>query len=216
MIVFLDESGDLGFDFEAKQPSRFFTITLLVCDDRRALAGFRKAVRRTLKNKLNRRKSRRRVQELHGSDTALTIKRYFARQMPDRGWQLYSVTLNKQRVQPHLTTRGGKKKLYNFLARFLLEQLPLEQATENVSLVVDKSKNTEEIRDFNQYLQNQLEALLPLNTALHIHHDRSQDDPGLQAVDLFCWGLSRKHERGDGEWYEYYRRFVAFETIYLP
>ena len=28
--IYLDESGDLGFDFEAKKPSKFFTITLLL------------------------------------------------------------------------------------------------------------------------------------------------------------------------------------------
>jgi len=30
MIIYLDESGDLGFDFENKQPSRYFVITVLV------------------------------------------------------------------------------------------------------------------------------------------------------------------------------------------
>ena len=28
--LFLDESGDLGFDFVNKKPSKFFTITILV------------------------------------------------------------------------------------------------------------------------------------------------------------------------------------------
>ena len=32
MIIYLDESGDLCFDFNGKNPSRKFVITLLVCD----------------------------------------------------------------------------------------------------------------------------------------------------------------------------------------
>jgi len=34
MFIFLDESGDLGFDFENKSPSQKFVITLLVCESR--------------------------------------------------------------------------------------------------------------------------------------------------------------------------------------
>lgn len=216
MNIFLDESGDLGFDFQCKRPSDFFTITLLVCEDRRALDAFRTAVRRTLKNKVNRKRKKRPIQELHGSDTSLPVKSYFARHMPAAGWRIYSVTLNKRRVQSHLTTRQGKKKLYNFLARFLLQKLPLDNAAQNVSLVVDKCKNTAEMRDFNEYIHTHLESLLPLNTALHIHHNRSQDQSGLQAVDLFCWGLNRRHEYADTSWYEQYERYVAFDTVYLP
>ena len=31
MFIFLDESGDLGFDFKTKSPTNMLTITLLVC-----------------------------------------------------------------------------------------------------------------------------------------------------------------------------------------
>ena len=33
MFIFLDESGDLGFDFDKAKTSRYFVITLLVCND---------------------------------------------------------------------------------------------------------------------------------------------------------------------------------------
>lgn len=216
MIIFLDESGDLGFDFEKRRTSQKFVITLLVCDDTAATVGFRKAVRRTLKNKLNqRRKSSRTIQELKGTGTTLAIKEYFFRQLSRKGWRVYSVALNKRRVDEPLRTSHGKKKLYNFLARFLLEHVDLSNAAPAVTLVTDKCKNKEEIRDFNQYLANQLEALLPLNIPLNIYHERSQDNPGLQAVDLFCWGIFRKYERGDNSWYQRFADKVTFETEYL-
>ena len=37
MIIFLDESGDLGFDFCKPKTSSKFVITLLVCDNRDAV-----------------------------------------------------------------------------------------------------------------------------------------------------------------------------------
>ncbi len=115
MFIYLDESGDLGFDWTKAKTSRFFVITLLVCDGNQVQKGFKKAVRRTLRNKLNHKKNNKRiVHELKGEKVSLAIKGYFQRHVPDAGWRLYSVTLNKSRVNADLQTRQGKKKLYNF------------------------------------------------------------------------------------------------------
>lgn len=214
MIIYLDESGDLGFDFKKKKTSRLFVITLLVCDDKSVQDGFRKAIRRTLKNKLN--KNKISVHELKGEGTALPVKQYFYRQVPDAGWRIYSVSLNKSRVKKDLQSKAGKKKLYNFLARFILEKVNFIENLPVVNLVVDRCKNTEEIKDFNQYVENQLAGLLPLETRLFITHEASQENAGLQAVDLFCWGIARKDDRGDRAWYDKYRDKIEFETIYLP
>lgn len=68
MFIFLDESGDLGFDFSKRKTTKKFVITLLVCDTDEAQREFTKAVRRTLKNKLNRKKKNsRHVTELKGT-----------------------------------------------------------------------------------------------------------------------------------------------------
>jgi len=217
MFIFLDESGDLGFDFSKAGTSPYFVITLLVCCDKPIQDGFRRAVKRTLKNKLNRKKKGSRiVQELKGTGTTLAVKRYFYGQLPTEGWEIYSVTLNKDRVADPLRTKAGKKKLYNFLARFLLEKVHFPDEVQRVSLAVDRCKNTEEIKDFNQYVANQLEALLPLNTRLDIDHLASHESAGLQAVDLFCWGFARKDAMGDRDWYEIYRGNVRYATVYLP
>ncbi len=213
MIIFLDESGDLGFDFNKPKTSQKFVITLLVCDSGEIANSFRKAVRRTLKNKLNRnQKGSRIVQELKGTKTSLSIKKYFYRNLFQRGWRIYTVILNKQRINQDLRKPHTKKKLYNVLARFILEKIDLKNAGTAVTLIIDRSKNKEEIKDFNNYVENQLEALLPLNVPLNIYHERSHENAGLQSVDLFCWGIFRKHEN---EWYDVYRDAIIFETEYL-
>ncbi len=216
MIIYLDESGDLGFNFSKPKTSRKFVITLLVCDGADSAEGFRKAARRTLKNKLNHKKRNSRViPELKGTGTTLTIKQYFYRQVPANGWRIYTVALNKVRVEENLQTKYGKKKLYNFLARFIIEQVDLNNAAPAVTLVMDRCKNKEEIKDFNGYVANQLESLLPLNVPLNIYHESSQENAGLQAVDLFCWGIYRKYEALDLEWYQLYQGNIVFETEYL-
>jgi hypothetical protein len=216
MIIYLDESGDLGFDWSKVKTSRYFVITLLVCDEKHVQDGLRKAVRRTLKNKINHRRSKKRiVHELKGEKTSLNVKQYFHQKAPKSGWRIYSVTLNKARVKSDLQTKHGKKKLYNFLARFLLEKVDFSDPLPVVNLVVDRCKNTEEIKDFNQYVENQLQALLPLETRLFITHETSHENPGLQAVDMYCWGIARKDDRNDRDWYNLYRDKIAFETVYL-
>jgi len=215
MIIFLDESGDLGFDLSKSGASRKFVITLLVCESESTARAIQIAVKRTLKKKLNHKRANRRfVHELKGTGSIIDVKKYFYRQLPDSGWKLYTVALNKARVKTHLTGKAGKKKLYNFLARFILEHIPLSQ-THGVRLVVDKSKNSADMKDFNGYLKSQLEAMMPLESRLYISHERSQENTGLQAVDLFCWGIYRKHEHGDKEWYQVYEKNISFETEYL-
>ncbi len=216
MIIYLDESGDLGFDFVNKNPSQKFVITLLVCRNKVSVAAFKRAVRRTLKNKLNHRKQNKRVvEELHATSLSYPIKQYFYKQIRNQDWDVYAIALNKTRVYDYLTNKPGRKKLYNYLSKLLLDQVDLSFANPAVTLIVDKCKNKEEIADFNQYLTNQLEARLPLNVSLNIHHEDSKANKGLQAVDLFCWGIYRKYEHGDTEWYDNYRVRIRFETEYL-
>lgn len=217
MFIFLDESGCLGFDFTKKKTSKKFVITILVLQNIDTVGKVRKAVRRTLKNKLNAKKGNKRiVNELKGTRTALAVKEFFYRNMPREGWKIYTVVLNKPRVNNELRTKTGKKKLYNFLARFLLEKLDLSEAGQTVNLIMDRCKNKAEIKDFNHYVANQLEGLLPLHIFLNITHESSQENTGLQAVDLFCWGIARKYERDDFKWYDIFKKNIRFETGYLP
>ena len=94
MLIFLDESGDLGFD-PNKKGSLYFTITLLVCEDKNVQNKIQKAVKRTLKNKINHRGRNRPVNELKGTGTSLNVKKYFYQKMPTIGWSIYSITAVK-------------------------------------------------------------------------------------------------------------------------
>ncbi len=216
MFIYLDESGDLGFDYNKQKTTKKFIIAILVCYSKIARSEFKKAVRRTLKNKLNQKiKKSRYITELKGINTTLEIKEYFLRNVKNDEWNIYALALNKIRVEPKLRTKVGQSKLYNFLSRFLLEKLDVGKAERNVELVVDRCKDKEEVKDFNQYLINQLEALLPLNIALNISHLTSTESAELQAVDLFCWGIFRKYEFNDSDWYNKFRHKIGYETEYL-
>jgi hypothetical protein len=78
LFLYLDESGDLGFDFVNKKPSKFFVVTILAVQGQDVNRRLINAVKKTIKRKLNPRGRRSRiVQELKGTGTTLEIKKYF-------------------------------------------------------------------------------------------------------------------------------------------
>ena len=213
IYLYLDESGDLGFDFVNKKPSRFFTITILTIgrDHRSLISG----VKKTLKRKLNPKKKRKRIiQELKATGTTIEIKKYFYRQVKDLSFGLFSVTLNKKRVYEDLTRK--KNHIYNYIARQVIDKIPLERASTRVQFILDKSKAKPEIENFNKYIIRQLQGRLDPKVPLDIYHWHSNESSGLQAVDLFCWGIFRTYERNDSEWFNVFKDKIKLNEVYLP
>ena len=210
-FLYLDESGDLGFDFVNKKPSKFFTITILAIRGPVNNRLLIKAVKKTLTRKLNLKKSS--TPELKGTKTVLEIKKYFYIHAKDIKFAIYALTLNKKRVYERLTK--DKERVYNYISRLVLDEIPFEKAHEPVMLILDKSKTQKQIWDFNQYIVRQLKGRLDPKVPLDIKHQDSQQYYGLQAVDLFSWGIFRKYEKRDSKWFEIFREKVAFEKQYL-
>lgn len=75
MHIYLDESGDLGFEFNDKNPSSYFVITLLVCDNHESAKAVKKSIEKTSKNKINAKSQK--LYELKGTCSNLNIKTYF-------------------------------------------------------------------------------------------------------------------------------------------
>lgn len=213
--LYLDESGDLGFDFVNKKPSRFFVVSVLAIEgydqNRRLFAGVKKTVAR----KLNPRPKRHRiVQELKGSQTTIEVKKYFHSQVESIDFKIYAIVLNKRRVYDSLTK--NKARVYNFVSRLLLDKIPLDVANSQVNFVIDKSKSKPEILDFNKYIRTALESKIKPSVPLDINHLNSCENCGLQAVDMFSYGIFEGHERRRWDWYKIFEEKIAFCTIYLP
>lgn len=213
LYLYLDESGDLGFDFVNKKPSAFFTICVLAIKGRendRALANVVRAVLRrqhflsTNKEGL----------ELKGSTAAIELKTFFYRKARHIDYKLYSVTLNKRRVYPQLAE--DKERIYNYIARLALEHVNFKDAAVRVIMTVDKSKSRQRIAEFNSYMISQIKAFLDPLVPLDIFHMNSIESPSLQAVDLFAWGIFRKYEREDLEWFNVFRARVCSDRLYFP
>jgi hypothetical protein len=212
--LYLDESGNLGYQLQDAGVSRHFVITILEAPNDSAKKAIEKAITRTLRNKVlgKRPPQRNSVTELKGAKTSFEIKQYFYRLVADVPFNLYAVILDKNRFINHL--QFNRSRVYNFITHLVLKKLPLEQATNYIMLIVDRSKTKAEIREFDAYLFNQLEARIPPHVPLIIKHNYSHENKPLQAVDLFAWGIFKKYEVGDKEWYDVFQKKIIYEQGY--
>lgn len=208
--LYLDESGDLGFDFVNKKPSKFFTVTILAVrgENNKKLS---KAVKITLRRKFNTKKQI--IKELKGSKCPLRIKKYFYSQISNIKFALYAITLNKIRVYERL--RKDKERVYNYMARLVLDRIPFNNADLRVEIIIDKSKTKKNIFEFNQYILKQIKSKFDPKIPLDVYHYDSKQNLGLQAVDIFCWGIFRKYEVNDYGWYDIFKDKIVYDQPYL-
>jgi hypothetical protein len=201
LYLYLDESGDLGFDFANKKPSKFFTITILTIngiDQNRKLI---KAVKKTLGIKLNRKN--RIYYELKGATTVLSIKKYFFNQIRNIPFGLYSISVDKRKI---LNSKVDQSGLYSFIAGKITQQILANESTANgIELIIDKSKNKLGIEKFNQYMMLHLKSKIDLNLPIHIEHQKSTENYGIQACDLFCSGIFQNYESKKSDWLDVFK-----------
>lgn len=211
LYLYLDESGDLGFDLSGSHPSRFFTIAVLVVRGHQNNQAIARAVRVTLRRKL---KALRGVSsgELKGSSCGLEIKKFFYAKIAPLDFRVHAVTLDKSRIYGYMVE--DKARIYNFIARMVLEKIDFADARVRVIITVDKSKSKSEIRSFNNCVIAQVKSRLDPKIPLEIFHSSSHKTLQLQAADMFAWGVFRKYEKGDVEWLECFGDKLGFEEIY--
>jgi len=210
LVVYLDESGDLGFNFANPKTPRYFVITLLVCENTEAKKIIEKAVIKTQKNKIKTKKSY--TYELKGSSTHIDVKHYFYKQLSGvNHWHVYSIVLDKKSMQSKFQEIPPQERIYNFLAKEVLKAIDFTGLSKKLLLVVDQrqGKSMPTTLNFNEYVSLHLSSMLPLNVNYNISHEQSHINQGLQAVDLFSWGIYRSYEKGDNEWFDSYKDRVT-------
>ncbi|KQC09798.1 MAG: hypothetical protein APR62_13350 [Smithella sp. SDB] len=215
LYLYLDESGDLGFDFVNKKPSKCFVVTILAVKGNEANRCLINGVKKTLRRKLNPKKKRKRiVEEIKGTKTVIDVKEYFYHQISGLDFGIYSIILNKKRVFQYLM--NDKSRVYNYIARQVLDRIPYEDAQERIVLTIDKSKSKPEIIEFNHYIRRQLESRIDPIVPFDIHHSDSKEHYAVQAVDLFSYAIFEKYERRREEWFKIIKRKIKYYSVYLP
>jgi len=209
--VYLDESGDLGFDLDKPGTSRSFLVTIIVCEDPDRMDK--------LVTKVFRGFSKTQVKHHHGVLHAYTEDPPTRRKL--LGWlaqepvSILVIHLDKTRVYTKMSEE--KHLLYNYVVNILLGRLAdhhLVRPGEPVRVVASQ-------RETSPFLNANFAAYLTSNAVdehgidLVVEIKPASAEKGLQVVDCVSWGLYRKYESGDSSYADIIAgRIIEESSIY--
>ena len=153
--IFLDESGNLGFDFSKKKTTNYFVITFLFVKSKSSIESIIKKVFRTLPKKGL--KSHSGV--LHAFKEKPKTRIKLLSLLNEKDISIIAIFLNKRKVYTKL--HDEKHVLYNYVANILLDRvytkklIPLDQP---IHLVASKRETNKFLnQNFKYYLKTQVE-----------------------------------------------------------
>lgn len=205
--IFLDESGDLGFD-PHKHNSKYFVVTVLATHDKRAVEKVVKKVHRRLRKKVKRLSGG----VLHCYKEEPSTRKKLLELLDNLDVSIMTIYLDKSRVYTKL--QDEKHVLYNYVTNILLDRImskKLSPSTGEVVLVAARRETNRFLNvNFASYLKTQAERNHSLSIEILIK--TPGEEKSLQAVDFVSWAIFRKHETGDGEYYKIIKHRILEEN----
>jgi len=198
VLVFVDESGDLGFKLE-RGSTRFFTMALVVFEDSQAALACQRAIE-AVKERL----SLPPGYEFHfhsdSHDRRLALLSTVARQ----SFSCYTFTLDKG--SPRLTGPGFQYRSsgYKWVCRVALENMSAD--LQNATVVIDGSGERRFRQQIRDYLRRELNSK-ERERIRKVKVSRSSSDPLIQLADYVAGVTNRLYEgKAGADQYETYLR----------
>lgn len=207
--IFLDESGDLGFDFEKKKTSKYFIITFLFSKNKKILESIvKKIFKGFTKTEL-----RSHAGILHAfkeqPKTRQKLLRMFSEKMAG---DVIVITLNKKKVYTNL--RDEKQILYNYVANILLDRVftkKLIPPGETVEIIASRRETNKFLNaNFKNYIENK--TMSKHRSKIKIEIKSHASEKSLQIVDMLSWSIFRKYEYRDENYYRIFSNRIIEEN----
>jgi hypothetical protein len=213
--IYLDESGDLGWKFDADfkrgGSSRYLTIAAAVIKQpkdesklERVIRGFYKSRKRAVKN------------ELKSTDLSSKERSLFAAKLVDIKTsndeiKFFSMTVRKEMVNDSF--RAHPNGLYNYMVKLLL--LNEMSNHDEVNFIPDARTVSVELKNsLNDYLRTEL-AGLGASTKLNTTPWESKNSLSLQFVDTLANIIWSRHEYDQSKHYSLISSFVQSHHLYF-
>jgi arsenate reductase-like glutaredoxin family protein len=191
--IFLDESGDLGFNFRNKKTSKYFVIACLFVKEERPI----EKITRKIFSGFTKMEIKNHGGTLHAYKEKPATRQKVLNLLNKKDVSIISIYLNKAKVYTKL--QDEKHVLYNYVANILLDRIytkKLIPLDEPISLVASRRETNKFLnKNFCNYLSDQVSGNHKLKIAIEIR--TPQERKCLQIVDCVCWSLFRKREHGD-------------------
>jgi hypothetical protein len=209
--IFLDESGDLGFDFRKKKTSKFFVVTCLFTENKRPIEKIVKKTHSELKKKY-----KRRFGILHAVKEKPITRQRLLKRLNEKDCVIMTIYLNKKKVYTKL--RDEKPVLYNYVTNILLDRIYTKKIIpikDRVELIASRRETNKFLNEnFKNYLNRQVENRHKTDIKISIR--TPSDGKVLQAVDFASWAIFRKYEYGDNSYYNIIKNKIVEENPLFP
>jgi hypothetical protein len=206
--IFMDESGDLGFDLHKDKTSNFFIITFLFIEDVRSAEKILKKVFGSM--------TKIEIKSLSGVLHAYKIRpetRLKALKLiSQKDIKIMTIILNKQKVFARL--QNEKQILYNYITNILIDRIiskKIVPINERITLIASRRETNKFLNEnFCAYLQSQ--SINDHQVQVDVSIQTATQAKCLQLADLASWSIFRKHEHQDALYYDIIKRNILEEN----
>jgi hypothetical protein len=190
--IFLDESGDLGFDFSKPRTTKHFLLTFLVCENKRPIEKCVKSTHAALRQR------HKKVDSwLHASREEPSTRNRLLRKLAEKDCSIMVIYLNKKKVYTKM--QDEKAVLYNYVANILLDRIFTKKLVvkgPDICLVASRKETNKFLnQNFRSYLESQADR--NHGVSLKVQIKTPAEEKALQAVDFVSWAIFREYEYGD-------------------
>ena len=184
--IYIDESGDLG---SKKSSSGYFVLAGVMVSKPKKLDNL-------IKNTYRKHKNIRDMNEIKGTTTPENVKKDILTRLNNIDYQAFIIVFDKQNMYK-IDYDYNTNSLYDILASQLAKTITINEKT---IIILDKTKNKNQIDDFNQVFNDKL--INPKKYPVEIKHVNSVNYKGLQVADLISWSTFPSVERNNNEFIE--------------
>lgn len=204
-FIFLDESGDLGFDFTKGKTSKFFVISFLFVKNKDSVD---RIVNKIFKSfSILERKFHNGC--LHCHKETPKVRSRLLNLLNEKDVSIMSIYLNKKKVYTKL--HDEKHVLYNYVTNILIDRIytkkliPIE---EKIHLIASRRETNKFLnKNFKDYLESQINEKHKL--CINIEIKAPHEEKCLQIADFVCWAIFRKIEHGDESYFNLVKQKIV-------
>jgi len=209
--IFLDESGDLGFNFKKRKTSKFFVVTCLFTENKRPIEKIVKKIHSGLKKK-----HKKRVGILHCVREKPITRQRLLRRLNEKECVIMAIYLNKIKVYTKL--QDEKQVLYNYVTNILLDRVyskKIISIKNTVELIASRRETNKFLNEnFKNYINSQVKNRHEIDVKISIK--TPSQEKTLQAVDFVSWAIFRKYEYRDDSYYNIIKNKIVEENPLFP
>ncbi|MBI2638663.1 DUF3800 domain-containing protein [Candidatus Peregrinibacteria bacterium] len=213
--IFMDESGDLGFDFLKKKTSKFFIVSFLFISDEAKKKKVEKIIKKVFAG-FSKKEVKFHHGTLHAFKETQKVRTFILGHLSQIPVSVMAIRLNKTNV--HTSLRDEMHILYNYVTNILIDRILKKKILprdRKIHLIASQRETNKFLNvNFKAYLEKQAKNKHEINIEVEI--TPFFKEKCLQVIDFVSWSLFRYKERGDNFYRKQIDNLIIDENDLFP